>query len=209
MPELRAGRYLSLAVVLFALSALGGCQLLGVRTGPLAPPLLAPASGGLSVQLNQRMTLDMDGKKHHLVAVSRLAPNEIRMTGFTLTGQRLFDFASDDNGVSRWQAPQVERQIPARWMLTQLQLAYWPEAALKAGYSDPWRLSAAPGERALYLEDELLVMVSYAADFDALRAGSELTIEHHRMGLTMTMETLKAKDLATPDASARDGGAGQ
>jgi hypothetical protein len=170
--------------------------MLGVRPSPPVPPLLEPGSGGLNVQLNQRMTLSMDGRKHHMVMVVSFSPTQTRMTGFTLTGQRLLDIVQEGGRITSWQSELVDRDIPARWLLSQMQLAYWPEKALQQAYREPWSLRQEARERALYLEDELVVMVSYAADFSGPEAGSQLTIKHHRMALVMAIETLKVKELA-------------
>ena len=186
-----------------------GCQMLGVRTSRPVPPLLEPGSGDMSVQLNQRMTLTMEDRRHHMMVVVSFTPEQTRMTGFTLTGQRLLDIVHEDGRVSSWQSKQVDRDIPARWLLTQLQLAYWPEAALQEAYQSPWKFGHNGDNRTLYLEDELLVMVRYAADFHAPEAGSELTINHHRMDLVMTIETLKVKELSAPSGPGNPDEAGQ
>lgn len=170
--------------------------MLGVRSSPPTPPLLEPGSAGLAVQMNQRLTLTIDGKRHHMISVVSVTPEQTRMTGFTLTGQRLLDIVHEDGKVSAWQSEQVKRDIPARWLLAQLQLAYWPKAALQEAYRSPWLFSQKGPRRALHLEGELEVMISYSADFHAPEAGKELTINHPRMGLVMTIETLKVKDLA-------------
>ncbi|SFK09123.1 Protein of unknown function [Marinobacter persicus] len=191
-------------LVLTAMAALAGCQTLGVHRGPATPPLLEPGSSGLSVQLNQRMTLQMDGRKHHMMVVASFTPEQTRMTGFTLTGQRLMDIVHEGDDIRRWQSDKVKREIPARWLLSQLQLAYWPAEVLQAAYTGPWVFAQGDRQRSLRLEDELLVMVKYAADFDGPGAGSELTITHHRMALEMTIETLKIKDVTAgsgPDSN--------
>lgn len=185
------GVLLALAVI-----ALAGCQMLGVRSSPPAPPLLEPGSADLAVQMNQRLTLTLDGKRHHMISVVSVTPEQTRMTGFTLTGQRLLDIVHEDGKVSAWQSEQVKRDIPARWLLAQLQLAYWPEAALQEAYRSPWLFSQKGPRRALHLEGELEVMISYPVDLHVPEAGGELTINHPRMGLVMTIETLKVKDLA-------------
>jgi hypothetical protein len=175
--------------------------MLGVRPLPPVPPLLEPGSGDMAVQMNQRMTLTLEDRRHHMMVVVSFTPEQTRMTGFTLTGQRLLDIVHEDGKVSIWQSEQVDRDIPARWLMIQLQLAYWPKAALQEAYGLPWVFVQKGTQRALYLEDELLVMVSCAPDFHALKAGSKLIINQPRMGLVMTVETLKVKDLAAPSGS--------
>ncbi len=196
-------------VLIVAMTTFAGCQMLGVRSSPPVPPLLQPGSGDMSVQLNQRMTLTMDGRNHHMMVVTSFTPEQTRMTGFTLSGQRLLDIVHEAGQVSSWQSEQVDREIPARWLLTQLQLAYWPAAALQEAYRSPWTFKQNGDKRTLHLEDELLVMVSYAADFRAPEAGSELTINHHRMELVMTIETLKVKKLTAPSGQGNTNEAGQ
>lgn len=178
------------------MTTLAGCQMLGVRSSPPAPPLLEPGSGGIAVQLNQRLTLTVDNRRHHMTSVVSITPEQTRMTGFTLTGQRLLDIVHENGKVSVWQSEQVTRDIPARWLLAQLQLAYWPEAALREAYGSPWKVSQIGPQRALHLEGELEVVISYSAEFHAPEAGAELTINHPRMGLVMAIKTLKMKDLA-------------
>lgn len=196
-------------LLLVMMTTLAGCQILGVRTSPPTPPLLEPGSGDMAVQLNQRMTLNMDGQQHHMMVVASFTPDQTRMTSFTLTGQRLFDVVQENGQVSSWQSEQVDRDIPARWLLTQLQLAYWPQASLQEAYQAPWSFRQDGNKRTLNLEGELLVMVSYAADFRAPEAGSEVTINHHRMELVMTIETLKVKTLNTPPSQGNTHEAGQ
>ena len=207
MPDRTATvRYLLLWL---AMASLAGCQTLGLSPSPATPPLLAPGSSGLSVQMNQRMTLAMDGREHHLIVVASFTPRQTRMTGFTLTGQRLLDIVHEGNELRHWQSDKVERDIPARWLLSQLQLAYWPELALQQAYRKPWRFTGGSEYRSLHLEDELMVMVEYGADFDGPEAGSSLAITHHRMGLVMTIETLKIKDVAADAGPDNNHEAGQ
>lgn len=170
--------------------------MLGVRSSPPVPPLLEPGSGEVVVQLNQRLTLTMGDQRHHMISVVSITPEQTRMTGFTLTGQRLLDIVHEDGRVRAWQSEQVERDIPARWLLAQLQLAYWPETALEEAYGLPWIFSKKGTRRALHLENELVVVVIYSVDFLAVEAGAELTISYPRMGLVMEVETLKMRDLA-------------
>lgn len=200
-------------LALVGVLGLAGCQWLPVRPSWSAPPLLAPQQAGMTLQANQRLTLTRGADHHPLLAVLATSADDIRLSALGPLGQRLLDIRYDGRQLEAVTSPRVETPLSARWILAQMQLAYWPLNALQSAYGPPWRLRVTPNQRILYLDNDRLVTVTYRAlgeapegDSSQSGAGAEqgdeahrpttteqVVIVHHRLDLTVTVTTLKVR----------------
>lgn len=194
------------AVLLLWTLALGGCQLMPeTRPSWQTPPLLAPPSSGVDFQANQHLTLERGESNYQFLAILSVTPENIRLSALGPLGQRLSDIQFDGQNLSVVNNPRVDLSLPENWVLAQMQLAYWPLDALRGAYSSPWQIRVMDHKRVLYLGREKLVTVSYSQpDEDTIqRTGDErsgmripatttrLVITHHRLGLKVSVTTLK------------------
>lgn len=183
-------------VTLGLLLGLSGCQILTLASGPDSPPLVPPQQDRATLQLSQRLMIRMpDGQTRRMLAVTTLASDRLQLNGLSSTGQRLLEVRWDGDELATWQAPGMEKSVPARWLLAQIQLAYLPATVLHRHYRDNWSLQTDTGKRHLLLEGESHITVTCRAPFsdgnDCLLPGTSVLIDHHRSGIFVRVDTLK------------------
>jgi hypothetical protein len=113
-------------------------------TAPFAP--LPPATYGGAVRAEQILTLSAGERSSTLQTYVDVTPQKISVVGTTALAQRVLSFSLDDAGLH---VEAAEGGIDAQQVLTDLQLATWPLAALqKAVAGSDWRISdPKPGVR--------------------------------------------------------------
>jgi hypothetical protein len=164
--------------------ALAGCA----STGPA--PLarlglkLAPSALGESVSLQQHLTVERGGRIDELDAALEIDPQRIEMVGLAF-GQRVLSINYDGKEMSSWRHLMLPKQVRADDVLEDMQLTLWPAAAIAAALPDGWRIEETGGVRKLFLKDELVATITYAAQprwsgtivMDNLRYKYKLTIQ--------------------------------
>lgn len=185
-----------IAVLCLCLLVLPGCQTLRMAFGPTAPPLVPPQKDMASLQLSQRVTIRTpDGETRRMLAITTLAPDRMQLNGLSVTGQRLMEIRWDGKSLDTWQTPGLEKALPAKWLLAQIQLAYLPEPVLRQHYRGNWSLQTDTGKRHLLLEGESNITVVCRAPLsggrNCLVPDTSVLIDHHQSGLFIRVDTLK------------------
>jgi len=163
---------------------LTGCASTG--TAPLARLglKLAPAELGQAVSLQQHLTVERNGRIDELDAALEIDAQHIEMVGLAF-GQRVLSINYDGKAMSSWRHLMLPKQVRAEDVLEDMQLTLWPVASIAASLPDGWRIEEADGVRRLFLKDELVATISYAAQprwsgtivMDNLRYKYKLTIQ--------------------------------
>ncbi|WP_419307232.1 DUF3261 domain-containing protein [Chromohalobacter israelensis] len=146
-------RMLGAVALLSASLIVTGCSL----TPPIAPhPALDRAERAAT--LTRRLTFEpgdettaSDASPRTLIAVMRLAPQELRVVLTTPYGQRLTTLVRDASG-SRFEQGDAPREealpFPPDWLATRLEWSLWPRAALEEAFAgSDWRLDERDGHR--------------------------------------------------------------
>ncbi len=115
------------------LPVLAACATTGARRGFEALPLLPPAAFGSEAIGVQRLTLSREagGAKLMLDAVVEVDAMELRVAGMLL-GQRILLLGWDGKALQEQREPVVPQALDGRAILRDLQLVYWPAAAIRA-----------------------------------------------------------------------------
>ena len=163
---------------------LTGCASTG--TAPLARLglKLAPADLGQAVSLQQHLTVERNGRIDELDAALEIDAQHIEMVGLAF-GQRVLSINYDGKEMTSWRHLMLPKQVRAEDVLEDMQLTLWPVASIAASLPDGWRIDEADGVRRLFLKDELVATISYAAQprwsgtivMDNLRYKYKLTIQ--------------------------------
>jgi hypothetical protein len=166
-------------LLLFALSVLGGCALLAPR-GQLPPlPLLPPAGLEQSLQISQRVNISFGEDSRTFLGAWAVNPQSLSLVGLTPSGQSLMTLSYDGHELVESYSPVLTEAIPGREVLSQLQLAHWPQASIDQALADtPWRLHSEGLRRHLYYRDNLILSIdaSYTAgDNNILPAAIRIT----------------------------------
>ena len=160
-----------------------------------ALPLLTPASAGNAVQVQQLLHA---AYKHDESTLQCVVSNDLRtlsLVCLTAMGQRVFTLDWDGAQLKATRAPFAPSSIDPQRIVSDLQLAYWPLAALQ----DAWRASGAevseprPGLRRLTRGGQLVAEVhqGQAADNEG-DWPARLWLANFAYGYSLDMESQDA-----------------
>lgn len=186
-------QHLKLLACALLLPLLGACATTGARGGFEALPLLPPAAFGAEAAGVQRLTVSRlpaqgrsgaaksgDGQPGHgsaaggeaagdklvLDAAVEVDATALRVAG-VLLGQRILLLSWDGSQLVEQREPVVPRALDGRAILRDLQLVYWPAAAVRAALPRGWQLQEQAARRRL-LRGATVVFESERGDADPL-----------------------------------------
>lgn len=164
------------------LAALAGCM-----PKPLLQPL-GPAALGRSVEARQQVTVHYRGHTRSLQVALRVVPDDLTLVGLSAMGQRVFTLGWNGHAIKRGDGLDSAKNIPAKRILADLELAYWPLAALRGALTDPdLRLEQLGDTRSLWRGDKLL-WIAYRANGNPWH--SRLTVYNARLGYRLDVKPL-------------------
>lgn len=141
---------------------LSACAAPGAPTASRPPLLaLAPAALGCSVAVQQRLTVELSGKPgQQLEALLEVDSHSVRMAFFVM-GQGM--------GTMVWDGTQWDKELGRHWpaqlapeqVLSDLQLAFWPGAAVQQALEAPWSVEASSTGRRLMRDGREHVRVQF------------------------------------------------
>lgn len=181
--------------LIWLILVLGGCGLLP-EPRPAPPPLLPPASFGKNLQVSQLLEIAtpktaLTDAPQQLLIVVAIDHQQLRVTGLTPAGQRLMNITYDGQRVQANGTHRLPEWLTPQTILSQLQLAHWPLAALQHNYSAPWQLSGTSQQRQLSRENQPIVTVDYTSPTAAtFSPGQSINLYDHRFDVSLTIRTL-------------------
>ncbi len=154
---------------------------------PLIQPL-GPAALGRSVEARQQVTVHYRGTTRSLQIALRVVPDDLTLVGLSAMGQRVFTLGWNGQAIERGQGLDAGKRIPAKRILADLELAYWPLPALRKALTDPdLHLQQLGDTRTLWRGDKLL-WLAYRAHGDPWH--SRLTVYDARLGYRLDVKPL-------------------
>lgn len=158
--------------LLLLVALLGACRSTPQRPGPTADAapalLLAPVSLGHSVHADQQLEAWFGERQLQLRCAVAVDAHRLQVVGLSPAGQRLFTVQQDASGIDAQSAiPGVLEGLRPEWLIADLQLAFWPLAALQQAYpvDQGWALSIDEdgGNRLLRRNGRLMVQIHRAS----------------------------------------------
>lgn len=138
----------------------GGAGLMSIAQ-PLGPPR----------RIVQQINAAWDDREESLLAVLELDAKHIAMAGLSNDGLSLFNLTYDGNTVVFDKNPLLPESFNPEFIITDLQLVYWPIAVLQKKLPAEWRLEDTDNKRFLYVMNKKQVEVNYLSnDHDWPRA---------------------------------------
>ncbi|CAA9891904.1 conserved hypothetical protein [Candidatus Methylobacter favarea] len=122
---------------------------------PIAPPV------GPARRIVQQITALWPGRQEILVCVLELDERHIAMAGLSNEGLSLFNLTYDGKKLELDKSPLLPDTMAPEFIITDLQLAYWPIAMLQKILPAQWRLEAGQNHRHLYYQNQKRVDVNY------------------------------------------------
>lgn len=170
-----------------------GLALLGcVTTPPPAPPpeltlRLPPAALGAELSLAQRITVVRGAERRGFDALLEADATAVRVAALAL-GQRVAALSWDGERFESQVSPQVPEFVTAPRILTDVQLAWWPAAAVQAGLPADHALEESHARRTLRRGGTAVVLVSYEGVAPAWR---RVTLQHLERGYTLVIDSVE------------------
>lgn len=146
---------------LFAL-ALGGCAARASQPARLGLKL-PPAAFGEPVSLQQRLTVERDGRIDQLDAALEVDTQSVDLVVLILD-QRMLSLHFDGQALETWRHPMVPAQLQAEDVLENLQLTLWPVDAIRQALPSGWRIEESGLRRTLFLNDAPVMLIEYSSE---------------------------------------------
>lgn len=154
-----------------AIALPGFCLLLALLTGCTSRPVrlpdlqLPPAAFAGEISLSQRLSVSaLPGTRVNtqLDAQLEIDPARVQLAGFAL-GQRILSLSWDGKALTSQRHPLLPAEIDEKRILRDIQLVYWPAAAIQAALPPGWTLTESPERRALLFNTQTMVEIIYQA----------------------------------------------
>lgn len=175
-----------------ALALLAGCSTQAARPVDSRAALLVAPNLISSRSASQVVHASYGAQSITLQCAIEVADNQLTLIALTTLGQRVYTVHYDGKQVLTDRAAFVPAGIDAQQLLTDVQLALWPLAALQPGWqrlgyelSEPF-----PGLRRLRQNDKIVSEVHYAS---AEAWNGRLWLVNLRYGYSLTVDTTLAQ----------------
>jgi hypothetical protein len=169
-------------------------------TTPLEVPVLhlAPATLGQTLNLVQRLTIKKlpdaarsaaGGSERSLDALLQIDQSNLKLAAFAL-GQRVLTLSWDGHQLDSSRHPLLPVAVDSESVLRDIQLVYWPAAAIRQALPPDWTLLDVGSTRTLNFQQVPEVVVTYSAvpawtgraELDNRAEGYRLVIESALQG---------------------------
>lgn len=158
------------------------------RQPPPAPEFLlklSPASLGREVSLNQRITMVRDGDRKSFDALLEVDASEVRVALIAM-GQTLGTLTWDGAKFESRVSTHVPPVVTAERIITDVQLAWWPEEAVRAALPAGFSLTETPGQRVLLKDGQPFVTVTWT------EGRARVVLTQHRYGYALEIDSAEA-----------------
>ena len=147
---------------------------------------LPPAALGESVSLQQRLTVERNGRVEQFDAALEVDEQNIQLI-ILLLNQRVLSVAFDGQRLETWRHPMVPAQLKGEDVLEDLQLTLWPAAAIRRALPDHWSLIESDGQRILSFDEQPIIRIDYS---ERARTTGKAALANLRYGYRITVESV-------------------
>jgi hypothetical protein len=141
---------------------LSGCALIQpepVTAKPELMPIAQPLGPGRRIV--QQIDAVWEERQESLLAVLELDTRHIAMAGLSNDGLSLFNLSYDGNIMVSDKSPLLPESVAPEFIISDLQLVYWPIAELQKKLPAGWRLETGQNKRILTISGKKQVEVNY------------------------------------------------
>ena len=150
-------------LIAVALLLLAGCATTPARApedGAMPALRLAPAALGRELALQQRLSFEHGERRDSVDALVEVDASSLRLV-MHAQGQVALRLTWDGTVLDQQRADWLPAALSAERVLDDLQLVYWPAAAINAALPAGWHLREHAGQRELMHHDEVVATVSF------------------------------------------------
>ena len=164
-----------------------GCDNLLPRSGRIGLKL-PPSALGASLNLQQHLTVDRDGRTDELDAALEIDPERVDMVGLVL-GQRVLALHYDGVTLETWRHPMMPEALLGEDVLEDLQLTLWPAREIRAVLPAGWRIEEDGRRRTILEKDVPVTVIQYSSQ---PRWSGTVELENLRFRYRLTIHTASA-----------------
>jgi hypothetical protein len=144
------------------LLGLSGCALIQPEQVTAKPELMPMAQPlGPTRRIVQQINAVWADREESLLAVLELDARHIAMAGLSNDGLSLFNLTYDGKTVVSDKSPLLPESVNPEFIITDLQLVYWPLAMLQKNLPAEWRLEEVDKKRFLTIRNKKQVEINY------------------------------------------------
>jgi hypothetical protein len=123
--------------------------------------LLAPATLGASISVQQRLTVTRADHIDQLDTALEIDPQQLNFVGLAL-GQRVMTIHYDGKNLQIWQHPLLPKQVRGVDVLEDLELTLWPINTIRAALPTGWAIQEHDKQRTLLLNNRPIMIINYS-----------------------------------------------
>ena len=180
-------RYLKTLFV-FSIILLGGCFTTTIHHGGYAGIRLSPLSFGQEVSLFQRITVHENERVNQIEIALEIDADRIDLVGLAM-GQRVLSLHYDGTTLTSSRHTMLPKEVQAEDVLENLQMALWPEDAVRDALPSGWKMEESAGKRFFYLHEQLVSEISYSTE---VRWLGVIEIHNQRFGYHLVIHSVSA-----------------
>lgn len=157
-------------------------ELITTNPKPLFP-IASPQ--GPARRIVQQLTAQWPGRVETMLCVLELDSRHIAMAGLTQEGLSLFNLSYDGKSLQSDKNPMVPEMVAPEMIIADLQLVYWPLAAMQKKMPKQLKLESGPNFRRLSEHGQVRAEVRYLSSEDDWPRTVELTNfqYHYRLSI--------------------------
>lgn len=155
-------RFLSLLLLAMLLAACASAPSRVPAPGAMPPLRLAPAALGREMALQQRLDFHHGERRESIEALVEVDAASVRLV-MHAQGQVALRLAWDGQALEQTRAEWLPPVLSGERVLDDLQLVYWPVAAINARLPAGWHLVEASSNRRLLHGGEIVATVVYVS----------------------------------------------
>lgn len=172
-------------LLLAATLLLASCAHVQHRPSPSPALRLAPATLDASLSLQQRLTVRHGARTQRADALLEVDDNTLRLV--LLVGpKRMLTLMFDGESVEETRDPALPEALAGERFVDDIQLAYWPAAAIRSVLPPGWTLDESPLRRTLRQDGAAAVEVHYS---QATRWLGHIEIHHLRQDYRLSIDS--------------------
>ena len=149
---------------------------------------LSPSALGASVNLQQHLTVDRDGRTDELDAALEIDPERVDLVGLAL-GQRVLALHYDGKTLETWRHPMMPAGLRGEDVLEDLQLTLWPAEEIRDALPAGWRIEESGRRRTILEKDTPVTVIEYSTQ---PRWSGTVELQNLRFRYRLTIRTASA-----------------
>lgn len=170
---------------------LAACAATPPATAPTAAPTrlhlqLAPATLGVSLSLQQHLTVERAGRTDEIDTVLEIEPDHLNLVGLAF-GQRVMTLAYDGKELKTWRHFMLPKEVQGEDVLQDVQLTLWPAAAIRTALPEGWTLEENDMRRTLLQDHEVVTQIDYP---DRKAWGGKVVLSNLRYHYKLTIQSV-------------------